>query len=45
MENLFLTLQRPPLNDVSLNDEANGGEDESRALTKKDVDDILTKAK
>ncbi|XXG47604.1 hypothetical protein AAC387_Pa02g2228 [Persea americana] len=46
MENLLLTLQRPPNNDeVPPQDEANGGEDESRALTKKDVDNILAKAK
>ena len=46
MENLLLTLQRPPNNDeVPPQDEANGGEDESRTLTKKDVDDILAKAK
>ncbi|KAJ8615135.1 hypothetical protein MRB53_034507 [Persea americana] len=46
MENLLLTLQRPPNNDeVPPQDEATGGEDESRALTKKDVDDILAKAK
>ncbi|XXG68913.1 hypothetical protein AAC387_Pa06g1899 [Persea americana] len=46
MENLLLTLQCPPNNDeVPPQDEANGGEDESRALTKKDVDDILAKAK
>ncbi|XXG82710.1 hypothetical protein AAC387_Pa10g0608 [Persea americana] len=39
MENPLLTLQRPPNNDeVPLQDEANGGENESRALTKKDVD-------
>ena len=29
----------------SVYDEVNGGEDESRALTKKEVDDILAKAK
>ena len=45
MENLLLTFQRPPNNEVPLNDEANGEEDESRALIKKDVDDILAKAK
>ena len=46
MENLLLTLQRPPNNEeVPPQDEANGGEDESRALTKKDVDNILAKAK
>ena len=46
MENLLLTLQRPPNNDeVPLQDEANGGKDESRALTKKDVDNILAIAK
>ncbi|XXG47548.1 hypothetical protein AAC387_Pa02g2176 [Persea americana] len=46
MENLLLTLQRPPNNEeVPPQDEANGGEDESCALTKKDVDDILAKAK
>ena len=45
MENLLLTFQRQPNNEVPLNDEANGGEDESRALTKKDVDDILLKQK
>ena len=45
MENLLLTLQRLPNNEVPLNDEVNGGEDESRALTKKDIDDILAKAK
>ena len=46
MENLLLTLQHPPNNDeVPPQDEANGGEDESRALTKKDVDNILAKAK
>ena len=41
MENLLLTFQHPPNNEVPRNDEANGGEDESRAHTKKDVDDIL----
>ncbi|KAJ8615024.1 hypothetical protein MRB53_034396 [Persea americana] len=46
MENLLLTLQRPPNNEeVPPQDEANGGDDESRALTKKDVDNILAKAK
>ncbi|XXG76886.1 hypothetical protein AAC387_Pa08g1154 [Persea americana] len=46
MENLPLTLQHLPNNDeVPPQDEANGGEDESRALTKKDVDNILAKAK
>ena len=46
MENLLLTLQRPPNNDeVPPQDEVNGGEDESRTLTRKDVDDILAKAK
>ena len=45
MENLLLTLQCPPNNEVRLNDEVNGGEDESCSLTKKDVDDILAKAK
>ena len=46
MENLLLTLQCPPNNDeVPPQDEANGREDESRALTKKDVDNILAKAK
>ena len=45
MKNLLLTFERPPNNEFFLNDEANGGEDESRALTKKDVDDILAKAK
>ncbi|KAJ8624183.1 hypothetical protein MRB53_032713 [Persea americana] len=46
MENLLLTLQRPPNNyEVPPQDEAYGGEDESRALTKKDVDNILAKAK
>ncbi|XXG41972.1 hypothetical protein AAC387_Pa01g2333 [Persea americana] len=46
MENLLLTLQRPPNNEeVPPQDEANGGEDESRVLTKKDVDNILAKVK
>ncbi|XXG54659.1 hypothetical protein AAC387_Pa03g2480 [Persea americana] len=46
MENLLLTLQRPPNNDeVPPHDEANGGEDESRAFPKKDVDNILAKTK
>ncbi|KAJ8627516.1 hypothetical protein MRB53_020823 [Persea americana] len=45
MENLLLTFQRPPNNEVPPNDEANGGEDDSRALAKKDIDDILAKAK
>ena len=46
METLLLTLQRPPKNEeVPPQDEANGGEDESRALTKKDVDNILAKQK
>ncbi|XXG73236.1 hypothetical protein AAC387_Pa07g2188 [Persea americana] len=46
MENLLLTLQRPQNNDeVPPQDEANGGEDESRTLTKMDVDNILAKAK
>lgn len=46
MENLLLTPQRPPNNEeVPPQDEANGGEDESRALTKNDVDNILAKAK
>ncbi|XXG76970.1 hypothetical protein AAC387_Pa08g1221 [Persea americana] len=45
MENLLLTLQRPPNDEVPPQDEADGGEDESRALTKKDVDNILVKAK
>ncbi|XXG88110.1 hypothetical protein AAC387_Pa12g0366 [Persea americana] len=44
MENFLLSFERPPNNEFPLNDEANGGEDESRALTKKDVDDILAKA-
>ncbi|XXG53579.1 hypothetical protein AAC387_Pa03g1658 [Persea americana] len=38
MENLLLTFQRPPNNEVPQNVEANGGEDEPRAL-------ILAKAK
>ena len=45
MENLLLTLQRPLNDEVPSHDEANGGEDESRALTKKDVDNTLAKAK
>lgn len=45
MENLLLTLQCPLNNEVHPHNEANGGEDESRALTKRDVDDILAKAK
>ncbi|XXG59101.1 hypothetical protein AAC387_Pa04g1240 [Persea americana] len=45
MENLLLTLQRPPNDEVPPHDEANGGKDESHALTKKDVDNILAKAK
>ena len=45
MENLLLTVQRPPNNEVPPINETNGGDDESRALTKKDVDDILAKAK
>ena len=45
MENLILTFQRLPKNEVLAIDEANGGEDESHALTKKDIDDILAKAK
>ena len=46
MENLLLTLQCPPNNnEAPPQDEVNDGEDESRALTKKDVDDILAKAK
>ncbi|XXG41948.1 hypothetical protein AAC387_Pa01g2312 [Persea americana] len=46
MENILLTLQCPLNNDeVPPQDEANDGEDESRALTKKDVDNILAKAK
>ena len=45
MENLLLTFQCPLNNKVPLHDEANGGEDESRTLTKMDVDDILAKAK
>ena len=45
MENLLFTLQRPPNNEIPPNDEANGREDESRALIEKDVDNILTKAK
>ncbi|XXG41865.1 hypothetical protein AAC387_Pa01g2239 [Persea americana] len=46
MENLLLTLQRPSNNDeVPPHDEANEEEDEPRALTKKDVDNILAKAK
>ena len=35
MENLLLTFQCPPNNEIPLNDEVNGGEDESRALTKR----------
>ena len=36
MENLLLTFQRPPNNEeVPPQDEANGGEDESRALLKR----------
>ena len=45
MENLLLTLQRPPNDEVPPQDEANGGEDEPRALTRKDVENILAKAK
>ena len=45
MENLLLAFQRPPNNEVSPNDESNEGDDESCALTKKDVDNILAKAK
>ncbi|XXG88111.1 hypothetical protein AAC387_Pa12g0367 [Persea americana] len=45
MDKFLLTFERPPNNEFPLNDEANGGEDESRALTKEDVDDILAKAK
>ncbi|XXG82670.1 hypothetical protein AAC387_Pa10g0570 [Persea americana] len=46
MEVLLLTLQRPPNNDeVPPQDEAHGGEDESPVLTKKDIGDILAKAK
>ncbi|XXG42233.1 hypothetical protein AAC387_Pa01g2557 [Persea americana] len=45
MENLLLTLQHLLNDELPPHDEANGGEDESRALTKKDVDNILAKAK
>ncbi|XXG82266.1 hypothetical protein AAC387_Pa10g0251 [Persea americana] len=45
MENLLLTLQRPPNNEVPPIDETNGGDDESCTFTKKDVDNILAKAK
>ena len=45
MENLLLNIQRPLNNEVPPHDEANGREDESRALTKKDVYNILAKAK
>ncbi|KAJ8639850.1 hypothetical protein MRB53_016544 [Persea americana] len=46
MQNLLLALQHPPNNDeVPPQDEANGGEDKSSALTKKDVDNILAKEK
>ena len=47
MENLLLTFQRPPNNEAFLShqdDEVNG-ENESRTLTKKDINDILAKAK
>ncbi|MCE8502537.1 hypothetical protein KAJ99_09810, partial [Latilactobacillus sakei] len=48
MENLLLTLQRQPNNEAPPShqgDEENAENSESRALTKKDVDDILAKAK
>ena len=45
MKNLLLTFQRSANNEVLPNDEANKGDDESRAFTKKDVDKILAKAK
>ena len=45
MENLLLTLQRPPNIEIPLNDEVNGGENEAHVLTKKDVDNILARAK
>ena len=45
MENPLLTFQRPPNNQVPPIDETNRGDDESCTLTKKDVDDILTKTK
>ena len=47
MENLpfAFPFQRPANNEVSPNDGANGGDNDSHALTKKEVDDILAKAK
>ena len=48
MESLLLTFQHQPNNEAPpshQDDEVNGENNESRALTKKDVDDILTKAK
>ena len=48
MENLLLTIQRPPNNEAPPShqgDEENAENSESRALTKKDVDDTLAKAK
>ncbi|XXG53666.1 hypothetical protein AAC387_Pa03g1728 [Persea americana] len=45
MENLLFTLQRPLNDEVPPYDKANGEEDESHTLTKKDVDNILAKAK
>ena len=48
MENLLLTFQHPPNNEAPLShqdDEVNRENNESRALTKKDIDDILAKAK
>ena len=45
VKNLLLIFQHPINNEVHPNDEAKGGDDDSRALTKKDVDNILAKAK
>ena len=47
MENLHLTFKHPPNNEAPPShqeDEVNGEKNESRALTKKDVDNILAKA-
>ena len=45
MENLFLTLQCPPNDEVPPHNGANSEENESHTLTKKDDDNILAKAK